>query len=131
MMKKRRPVDVHRAFEYFQEAIRLEPGYVEPYHGAAMYYIVSAAFGAMPPQTALLEAGDLVAKGLVLDANSVISTPPGNGAHVPMALDRVRAGASASHQSGTDECISPHDVSILHESPAAVIRKPFPTLPRP
>ncbi len=72
MMKKRRPHDVRRAFEYFQEAIRLEPGYVEPYHGAAMYYIVSAVFGALPPQTALLDAGDLVAKGLVLDANSVM-----------------------------------------------------------
>ena len=72
MMKKRRPHDVRRAFEYFQEAIRLEPAYVEPYYGAAMYYIVSAAFGALPPRSALPQADDLIAKGLALDANSVM-----------------------------------------------------------
>jgi TolB-like protein/tetratricopeptide (TPR) repeat protein len=72
MMKKRRPHDVRRAFEYFQEAIRLEPGYVEPYYGAAMYYLVSAAFGALPPRSALPQAEDLIAKGLALDANSVM-----------------------------------------------------------
>jgi TolB-like protein len=72
MMKRRRPNDVRRAFEYFQEAIRLEPGYVEPYYGAAMYYIVSAAFGALPPGSAVPQAEDLIAKGLALDANSVM-----------------------------------------------------------
>jgi len=72
MMKKRRPNDVRRAFEYFQEAIRLEPGYAEPYYGAALHYIVSAGFGASPPRSALPEAEDLIAKGLTLDANSVI-----------------------------------------------------------
>src|SRR5215470_3410747 len=35
LLKKRRPDDVRRAFEYLQEAIRLEPGYAEPYYGAA------------------------------------------------------------------------------------------------
>jgi tetratricopeptide (TPR) repeat protein len=72
LMKRRRPNDVRRAFEYLQEAIRLEPGYVEPYSGAAMYYIVSAVFGALPPRSALPEAEDLIAKGLALDANSVM-----------------------------------------------------------
>jgi len=72
MMKKRRPHDVRRAFDYFQEAIRLEPGYLEPYHGAAMYYIVSAGFGSLPPRSALPQAEDLIAKGLALDANSVM-----------------------------------------------------------
>ena len=72
MMKKRRPNDVRRAFEYLQEAIRLEPGYVEPYYGAAMYYIVSAGFGALPPVSALPQAEDLVAKGLALDASSAM-----------------------------------------------------------
>jgi len=70
ILKKRRPHDVRRAFEYFQDAIRLEPGYVEPYHGAAMYYVVSAVFGALPPRLALSEAEDVLAKGLALDANS-------------------------------------------------------------
>jgi TolB-like protein len=72
ILKKRRPDDVRRAFEYFQEAIRLEPGYVEPYYGAAMYYSVSAAFGALSPASALSEAEGLLAKGLALDANSVM-----------------------------------------------------------
>jgi TolB-like protein/tetratricopeptide (TPR) repeat protein len=70
LLKKRRPDDVRRAFEYFQEAIRLEPGYAEPYYGAAMFYNVSAAYGALPPQSALPEAEDLLSKGLELDENS-------------------------------------------------------------
>jgi tetratricopeptide (TPR) repeat protein len=61
---------VRRAFEYFQEAIRLEPGYAEPYYGAAMFYNISAAYGALPPRTALPESEDLLMKGLALDENS-------------------------------------------------------------
>jgi tetratricopeptide (TPR) repeat protein len=70
LLKKRRPDDVRRAFEYFQEAIRLEPGYAEPYYGAAMFYHVSAAYGALPPRSALPKAEDLLSKGLALDENS-------------------------------------------------------------
>jgi len=70
LLKKRRPDDVRRAFAYFLEAIRLEPGYAEPYYGAAMFYNVSAAYGALPPQSALREAEDLLTKGLALDENS-------------------------------------------------------------
>ena len=70
LLKRRRPEDIQRAFEYLQEAIRLEPGYAEPYYGAAMFYIVSTAYGAMPPRTALAEAEELVSKGLALDENS-------------------------------------------------------------
>jgi TolB-like protein len=70
LLKKRRPDDVRRAFEYFQEAIRREPGYAEPYYGAAMFYNVSAAYGALPPRTALPESEDLLTKGLALDENS-------------------------------------------------------------
>jgi tetratricopeptide (TPR) repeat protein len=71
MMGRRRPNDVRRAFEYFQEAIRLDPGYAEPYVGAALYYIIGAVFGALPPRSALPQAEDLIAKGLALDADSV------------------------------------------------------------
>jgi TolB-like protein len=70
LLKKRRPNDVRRAFEYLQEAIRLDPGFAEPYYGAAMFYNVSAAYGALPPRTALPEAEDLLSKGLALDENS-------------------------------------------------------------
>ena len=71
LLKKRRPSDVRRAFEYFREAIRLEPHYAEPYYGAAMYYNVSAAYGALSPRSALPEAEDLLSKGLALDKSSV------------------------------------------------------------
>ena len=70
LLKRRRPEDIRRAFEYQQEAIRLEPDYAEPYFGAGMFYIVSAVYGAMPPRTALREAEELVSKGLALDENS-------------------------------------------------------------
>jgi TolB-like protein/tetratricopeptide (TPR) repeat protein len=70
LLKKRRPDDVRRAFEYFLEAIRLEPGYAEPYYGAAMYYNVSAAYGALPPRNALPEADHLSSRGLALPENS-------------------------------------------------------------
>ena len=70
LLKKRRPDDLRRAFEYLQEAIRLEPGYAEPYYGAAMYYCVSAAFGALPPESALHEAEQLLSKGLAFDEDS-------------------------------------------------------------
>ncbi len=70
LLKKRRPDDVRRAFEYFQEAIRLDSAFAEPYYGAAMFYNVSAAYGALPPLSALPEAEDLLSKGLALDENS-------------------------------------------------------------
>jgi len=72
LLKRRRPADIRRAFEYQQEAIRLDPGYAESYYGAAMYYNVSAAFGVLPPQSALLEAEKLVLKGLALDETSAM-----------------------------------------------------------
>jgi TolB-like protein len=70
LLKKRRPDDVRRACEYFQEAIRLDPGFAEPYYGAAMFYNVSAAYGALSSRTALPQAEDLLSKGLALDENS-------------------------------------------------------------
>jgi TolB-like protein/tetratricopeptide (TPR) repeat protein len=70
LLKKRRPEDVRRAFEYFLEAIRLDPSFAEPYYGAAMFYNVSAAYGALPPASALPKAEDLLSKGLALDENS-------------------------------------------------------------
>jgi TolB-like protein len=72
LLKKRRPNDIRRAFEYLQKAIRLEPGYAEPYYGAAMFYIVSTVYGAVPPRSALPAAEDLLAKGLALDENSAL-----------------------------------------------------------
>jgi TolB-like protein len=70
LLKKRRPEGIRRAFEYQQEAIRLEPDFAEPYYSAAMFYIVSTAYGALPPSTALPEAENLLSKGLALDESS-------------------------------------------------------------
>ncbi len=72
LLKKRRPDAIRRAFEYQQEAIRLEPDWAEPYYSAAMSYIVRTIYGEMPPSTALHEAENLVVKGLALDENLAI-----------------------------------------------------------
>jgi TolB-like protein len=72
LLKRRRPDAIRRAFEYQQEAIRLEPDWAEPYYSAAMSYIVRTIYGEMPPGTALPEAENLVSKGLILDENSAI-----------------------------------------------------------
>jgi len=72
LLKKRRPDAIRRAVEYQKEAIRLEPDWAEPYYGAAMSYIVRTIYGELPPGTALLEAENLVSKGLALDENSAI-----------------------------------------------------------
>jgi TolB-like protein/tetratricopeptide (TPR) repeat protein len=72
LLKRRRPDGIRRAFEYQQEAIRLEPDWAEPYYSAAMSYIVRAIYGEMPPGTALPEAENLVSKGLALDENAAV-----------------------------------------------------------
>ena len=72
LLKKRSPDGIRRAFEYLQQAIHLEPGYAEPYYGAAMFYIVSTVYGAVAPVSALPAAEDLLAKGLALDENSAL-----------------------------------------------------------
>lgn len=71
LLKKRRPDDIRRAFTYVDEAIRLDPDFAEPYYGAAMYYVVSGLFGALPSRPALLNAEALVSKGLALNERSV------------------------------------------------------------
>jgi TolB-like protein len=72
LLKKRRPDAIRRAFEYQQEAIRLEPNWAEPYYSAAMSFIVRTIYGEMPPSTALHEAENLVVKGLALGENLAI-----------------------------------------------------------
>jgi TolB-like protein len=72
LLKRRRPDSIQRAFEYQQEAIRLEPDWAEPYYNAAMSYIVRTIYGEMPPGNALPEAESLVSKGLALDENAAV-----------------------------------------------------------
>ena len=72
LLKRRRPDSIQRAFEYQQEAIRLEPDWAEPYYNAAMSYIVRTIYGEMPPGNSLPEAENLVSKGLALDENAAV-----------------------------------------------------------
>jgi TolB-like protein len=72
LLKRRRPDSIQRAFEYQQEAIRLEPNWAEPHYGAAMSYIVRTIYGEMPPDRALPEAEKLVSSGLALDDHSAV-----------------------------------------------------------
>jgi TolB-like protein len=72
LLKRRRPDSIQRAFEYQQEAIRLEPNWAEPYYSAAMCFIVRTIYGDLPPGTGLPEAEDLLSKGLALDENSAV-----------------------------------------------------------
>jgi TolB-like protein/tetratricopeptide (TPR) repeat protein len=72
LTKRHTPTNLRRGLEYFQEAIRLDPGYALPYHGAALYYILGALMGTLASRTALPEADDLIARGLALDADSAM-----------------------------------------------------------
>ena len=72
LLKRRRPDSIQRAFEYQQEAIRLEPNWAEPYYSAAMSFIVRTIYGDMPPATGLAESESLLSKGLALDENSAV-----------------------------------------------------------
>ncbi len=82
LTKRQTPGDLQRGHEYFQEAIRLEPGYALPYHGVALYYILRATFGSLPAKEALPEAEELLSKGLGLDDNSAML-------HMTMAMLRM------------------------------------------
>lgn len=72
LLKRRRPDSIRRAFEYQQEAIRLEPNWAEPYYSAAMSFIVRTIYGDLPPATGLPESESLLSKGLALDENSAV-----------------------------------------------------------
>jgi TolB-like protein len=72
LLKRRRPDSIQRAFEYQQEAIRLEPNWAEPYYSAAMSFIVRTIYGDLPPATGLPESESLLSKGLALDENSAV-----------------------------------------------------------
>jgi TolB-like protein/tetratricopeptide (TPR) repeat protein len=72
LLKRRRPDSIQRAFEYQQEAMRLEPDWAEPYYNAAMSYIVRTIYGDLPPATGLPESASLLSKGLALDENSAV-----------------------------------------------------------
>ena len=112
LLKKRRPESIRRAFEYQQEAIRLEPDWAEPYYSAAMSYIVRAIYGETPPGTALPEAETLVSKGLALDENSaMLLSTLGMLRMFQWRWARVGKGAPAGDQSRARKRVSPPDAT--------------------
>ena len=131
ILKKRRPESIRRAFEYQQEAIRLEPKWAEPYSSAAMSYIVRAIYGETPPGTALPEAETLVSKGLALDENSAVLLSTlgmlrmmqwrwGDSEKAHRRALSLEPGNAFPHQTFTIFCsfMGRHDEAVFHASKA-------------
>jgi DNA-binding winged helix-turn-helix (wHTH) protein len=70
LAKRHTPGNIARAIEYFDEAMRIDPGFALPYHGASMLHIVTAITGLVPPRLAMAAAEQSVARGSELDPNS-------------------------------------------------------------
>jgi len=131
ILKQRRPESIRRAFEYQQEAIRLEPKWAEPYSSAAMSYIVRAIYGETPPGTALPEAEALVSKGLALDENSAVLLSTlgmlrmmqwrwGDSEKAHLRALSLEPGNAYPHQTFTIFCsfMGRHDEAVFHASKA-------------
>jgi TolB-like protein len=72
LVKRHTPSNLRRGLEYFEDAIRLDPNYALPYHGAGLYYILGALMGDLDARNALPNAEDLLSNGLALDAGSAM-----------------------------------------------------------
>jgi TolB-like protein/tetratricopeptide (TPR) repeat protein len=72
LTKRHTPAKAARALEYYEEAIRIDPGYALPYHGASLIYILNAVVGTAPPRQSLADAERFLARGLALDADSAM-----------------------------------------------------------
>jgi DNA-binding winged helix-turn-helix (wHTH) protein len=72
LIKRHTPPNAQRALEHFREAIRLDPAFVLPYHGAAIYYMMAAVMGELPPAEALRESEDLLQRGLSFDDSAAM-----------------------------------------------------------
>ena len=131
ILKKRRPQSIQRAFQYQQEAIRLEPDWADPYSSAAMSFIVRAIYGEMPPAAALREAEALVSKGLTLDENSAVLLSTlgmlrmmqwrwGDSEKAHRRALSLEPGNAFPHQTCTIFCsfLSRHDEAVFHASKA-------------
>ena len=64
---KRTPDAVKKAFEYFEQAIEIDPYYALAYTGLAGCHIYSGFYGNNPPKDAYLKAKAAVSKALELD----------------------------------------------------------------
>ncbi|MBN1506401.1 MAG: protein kinase [Sedimentisphaerales bacterium] len=61
------PGTVHKAFEYFQQAIEHDPNYALPYVGLALSYSLLPFYSLSPPMQTVPKAREMVAKALQID----------------------------------------------------------------
>jgi TolB-like protein len=106
LTKRHTPANTKRALEYFEEAIRRDPDYALPYHGASIVHILGALMGASPPSHALAQAELFVARGLALDAGSaMVQTTLGM---LRMFQWRWEEAEQAYHRAIALEPLNPH-----------------------
>jgi DNA-binding winged helix-turn-helix (wHTH) protein/Flp pilus assembly protein TadD len=72
LIKRHTAANAQRGLEYFREAIHLDPKYVLPYHGVAIYYLLAALMGELPPCEALRQAEDFIHRGMTINENSAM-----------------------------------------------------------
>lgn len=72
LVKRHTPANSQRTLEYFEEAIRSDPGYALPYHGASLVHILGTMMGTSPPRAALAKAEALLDKGLAIETASAM-----------------------------------------------------------
>jgi DNA-binding winged helix-turn-helix (wHTH) protein/Flp pilus assembly protein TadD len=65
--------NIARALEYFDEAMRLNPDWALPYHGASTLHVVTALIGVVPPCRAMAQAEQLAARGSELEPDSAVT----------------------------------------------------------
>jgi hypothetical protein len=111
LTKRHTPANSARALEYYEEAIRLDPDYSLPYHGAALIFILNALVGATPPLKSLADAERFLARGLALDPDSaMVQNTLAMLRMFQMAMARSGDRLSARHRVGTGQPPSAHDV---------------------
>jgi TolB-like protein/DNA-binding winged helix-turn-helix (wHTH) protein/Flp pilus assembly protein TadD len=66
-LQKLSPEGIRRSFDFFQQAISLDPNYAPAYVGLAHAYIISGERNVLPPNEAYTKASPLVMKALALD----------------------------------------------------------------
>ncbi len=72
LVKRHTPANSQRTLEYFEEAMRCDPGYALPYHGASLVHILGTMMGISPPRETLAKAEALLDKGLAIETASAM-----------------------------------------------------------
>jgi TolB-like protein len=72
LIKRHTPANSNRALEYFEEAVRLDPGYALPYHGGSVVHILDTLMGVAPAGDAFAKAEHLLDQGLAIQTDSTM-----------------------------------------------------------